>query len=94
LLEKPWQFFAKNIIQDLQKAHPAIEQQIESIDIWRWGHAMTYPQVGFLKNAERLMLNQTQNRLRIAHTDAAGISIFEEAFAQGVNAAQSVIRQR
>lgn len=94
LLEKPWQFFAKNIIQDLQKAHPAIEQQIESIDIWRWGHAMTYPQVGFLKNAERLMLNQTQNRFHIAHTDAAGISIFEEAFAQGVNAAQSVIRQR
>lgn len=94
LLEKPWQFFSNSIVKDLQKAHPAISQQIETIDIWRWGHAMAYPQVGFLNNAERLLLNQAQERLHIAHTDAAGISIFEEAFAQGVRAAQTVIKQR
>ncbi|NOS98212.1 MAG: FAD-dependent oxidoreductase [Methylotenera sp.] len=91
LQEKLWPFFAENIVKDLQKAHPDIRQQIENIDIWRWGHAMIYPQVGFLNNAQRLLLNQPQGRLHIAHTDAAGVSIFEEAFAQGTQAAQAIL---
>ena len=91
LQEESWGYFSNAIVKDLQKAHPEIQQQIENIDIWRWGHAMTYPKVGFLSNKERLLLNQSHDRLQIAHTDAAGISIFEEAFEQGVHSAKVVI---
>lgn len=85
--EKPWSYFSRSIISDLQKAHPNIHLQIENMDIWQWGHAMTYPQIGFLTNKHRLLLNQNLDGLHFAHTDAAGISIFEEAFNQGVQAA-------
>lgn len=91
LQDNPWTFFADNIVKDLQKAHPNIHQQIENLDIWRWGHAMTYPKLGFLSNKERLFLNQSHDRLKVAHTDAAGISIFEEAFEQGIHAAKIAI---
>lgn len=93
LYQKTWQFFADSILIDLQKAHPRILQQIETLDIWRWGHAMTYPHIGFLGDKKRLMLNHSHNKFHIAHTDAAGISIFEEAFEQGTRAAKFVINR-
>lgn len=91
LQENSWQFFANNIVKDLQRAHPDIKQQIDNIDIWRWGHAMTYPSKGFLSDKQRLLLNHTYDKILIAHTDAAGISIFEEAFDQGIHAASKAI---
>jgi protoporphyrinogen oxidase len=89
LYTQPWQALSTQITQDLQQAHPHIAQAITRMDIWRWGHAMTSPRPGFLSNKQRLQLNQQTRypRLSIAHTDAAGISIFEEAFDQGVQAA-------
>lgn len=89
--EKNWDFFANSIIRDLKKAHPNIQNQLKNLDIWHWGHAMTYPKVGFLSDKQRLLLNQPIDSLYIAHTDAAGISIFEEAFNQGAQAAKAVL---
>lgn len=86
-----WTSLQTSIVQDLQKAHPELSQHILNMDIWRWGHAMTYPQPGFLTNKARQLLNHAHPQLHIAHTDAAGISIFEEAFAQGVKAAQNIL---
>lgn len=94
LLSKPWQYWADGIVNDLQKPHPDIRQQIESMDIFRWGHAMTYPCVGFLTSAQRKLLNTAHERLQLAHTDSAGISIFEEAFAQGRRAAERIAKKR
>lgn len=86
-----WSQWAQAIVQDIEKAHPSIAEHIQNIDIFRWAHAMTYPYQGFLKSAQRAMLNQRYDRLHLAHTDAAGISIFEEAFSQGTCAAHSVL---
>lgn len=90
LYTQTWQGLSKQITQDLQQAHPLIAQAITHMDIWRWGHAMTFPRPGFLSDKQRLLLNSAIRypRFNIAHTDAAGISIFEEAFAQGVQAAK------
>ncbi len=94
LYSKSWQSLQHSIMQELHTAHPMLEEAITHMDIWRWGHAMTFPKPGFLTDHHRLRLNQQHDRLHIAHTDAAGISIFEEAFAQGVRAASHCLHRR
>lgn len=94
LYAQTWQTLQQQITQDLGQAHPDITQAITQMDIWRWGHAMTFPRPGFLSDSQRLQLNQRHERLHVAHTDAAGMSIFEEAFAQGIQAASRCLGQR
>lgn len=95
LYAESWTSLQQRITTDLQQAHPQIADAMIHMDIWRWGHAMTYPRPGFLNDKARLLLNQPglDRRLHVAHTDAAGISIFEEAFAQGIQAARYCLQQ-
>lgn len=80
------------ILKDSQKVHPNIIQATENIDIMIWGHAMAQPLKGTLENKSRKALAKSiENRIHFAHTDLAGISIFEEAFYQGLNAAKKVL---
>lgn len=81
------------ILKDLQRPHPEIEKQLESLDIWIWGHGMIRPSVGFITSAARQQAIQSvKNRIFFAHSDLSGISIFEEAFYHGVRAAKEVVR--
>lgn len=88
-----WRTWATHIVQDLTQAHPNIANTLQHIDIWRWPHAMTYPYIGFYNASDRQLLNTPIGRLCLAHTDGAGISIFEEAFEQGLKAANQIARQ-
>ena len=82
------------IIQDLKKVHPDIEQKVSNIDIMIWGHAMAQPLPGTAHGELRQQLAASiNNQIHFAHTDLAGISIFEEAFYQGLGAAQNVLKQ-
>ena len=79
----------KMVVDDLQKAHPGIEEQITNIDVWIWGHGMILPEPGLkmaLQNA-----TSTNDKLHLAHTDLSGISIFEEAFHQGINVVNKIV---
>lgn len=73
-------------------AHPNIEEAIEHVDVMLWGHAMAQPVPGTIHGPVRQQLkNSLSNCIHFAHTDLAGISIFEEGFYQGIGAASKVI---
>jgi hypothetical protein len=80
------------IFNDLRKVHPNIEEQTERVDIMLWGHAMAQPRPGWMHGGVRQMLQASFNdRIHFAHTDLAGISIFEEGFYQGIGAANKIL---
>lgn len=79
------------ILQDLRKVHPDIDSKTESLDVMLWGHAMAQPLPGLIHGTARAQLQQSiDHRIHFAHTDLAGISIFEEAFYQGIYAASNI----
>jgi hypothetical protein len=53
----------------------------------RWGHAMAIPVPGLQRHAALQALRGLRGRLRYAHADLAGCSVFEEAYTAGVEAA-------
>jgi len=80
------------LIPELEYMHPGITYNIERVDGWVWGHGMIAPTVGYIwgnnrKNAQKSL----DNKVFFAHSDLSGISIFEEAFHQGIKAAADVL---
>lgn len=54
---------------------------------------MISPVKGFLFSAAKQQLKQTiNNQIFFAHSDLSGISIFEEAFYQGLDTADEVLQ--
>ena len=82
------------IFNDLGKVHPNIREATEEVNIMIWGHAMAKPLPGLIHGSLRPKLKASINQnIHFAHTDIAGVSLFEEAFYQGLNAAKEVIKQ-
>lgn len=80
------------IVTELLKCHPELKPNIQKIDTWIWGHGMVAPTIGSIFNPKKHSINNPNNKqFQIAHTDLSGISIFEEAFYQGINAAKNII---
>lgn len=86
-LKTTHQEWCELVLSELELTHKDIRKQIKQIDIALWGHAMRVPQIGFLDG----QLNLKNERVYFAHTDQVGISIFEEAFYQGFDAAKKVL---
>jgi hypothetical protein len=92
LLNRSWTSWRDEILTELSVAHPDLAVKTSRIDITRYGHAMAIPipQLGH-KPAYLLpkqLLNKEQkdssnSRIKFAHSDWAGYSVFEEAFAIG-----------
>jgi protoporphyrinogen oxidase len=92
LSEKKYEEICKQIINDLEKAHPKIEEFITNIDIKLWGHGMIKPKPNFIFNEKKEIYTQPiQNKIFFAHSDLSGISVFEEAFYQGNKAAKEIL---
>ncbi|GGD70459.1 amino oxidase [Emticicia aquatilis] len=80
------------VLTDLKKAHPKIEESILKIDIKLWGHAMIRPTIGFIHGSARYEAQKSlNNKIHFAHSDLSGVSIFEEAFYHGAEVAKKVI---
>ncbi|MBW4888307.1 FAD-dependent oxidoreductase [Mucilaginibacter sp. HMF5004] len=80
------------MIPELEYMHPGITEAIEHVECWIWGHGMIYPAVNYIWGPNRDAAKQpVNNTLFFAHTDLSGISIFEEAFHQGIRAAKQVL---
>jgi hypothetical protein len=83
--------WVNEIVADLKVVHPDIEEQVEQIDVMLWGHAMAQPLPGLITGDVRTKLAESiDGSIHFAHTDLAGISIFEEAFYQGLLAAKKI----
>ena len=80
------------VVPELEQMHPEITPHIEAIEFWLWGHGMISPAVNYIwGNTRKSALAPIDNKIFFAHTDLSGISIFEEAFHRGINAAQQLI---
>ncbi|WP_255308119.1 NAD(P)/FAD-dependent oxidoreductase [Flavobacterium crassostreae] len=86
LYKKTQEHWIKMVFEDLKIAHPTIEEDTQSIEIHLLGHGMISPVPGFIYGqAKKEAAQSIKNKIYFAHTDLAGISIFEEAFHQGIN---------
>ena len=86
------EYWKQFVFADLKLAHPDIEAFTESIDIRLIGHGMISPTAGFLFGESRKRAMQSiGNKIHFAHSDLSGVSIFEEAFHQGINAVSQVL---
>ena len=82
------------VLADLARAHEGLEDAVERIDIWKWGHAMVRPVPGVIWGEGRRRAAEPLGRLHFAHSDLSGIALFEEAQYHGVRAAEEVVRAR
>jgi Flavin containing amine oxidoreductase len=89
--KKTHEQWAEEIIKDLEIVHPDIRKNIEEINIMIWAHAMVQPLPGIIFGDVRKKLATAVGNIHFAHTDIAGISIFEEGFYQGLNAAKDIL---
>ncbi|MBL8326899.1 MAG: FAD-dependent oxidoreductase [Rubrivivax sp.] len=81
---RPW---AERVLSDIEVAHPDLRQRVQRIDLMRYGHAMAVPRPGLQRHPALQALRAARGRLRFAHADLAGYSVFEEAFTAGCEAA-------
>lgn len=89
------QDFEKKVIDDLSIAHPDIASCIESIEVYKIGHGMVSPQPNFMfAEVKKKAQKSIDDVVFFAHTDLSGISIFEEAFHQGINAVNKVLNEK
>ncbi|WBV55687.1 NAD(P)-binding protein [Chryseobacterium daecheongense] len=79
------------VLDDLKKAHPLIEDFIIEMQFHKIGHAMIAPVPGQIFGKAEMAKQSIGNRIFFAHTDLSGISIFEEAFYQGIRTAEKMI---
>lgn len=91
LQQRPWSAWRDEILADLRRAHPDIDEQVIRVDIMRWGHAMARPVPGTLDRVRTLQAWRPAPRLFPAHADLSNFSLFEEAQWHGVQAAEQVV---
>lgn len=85
-------YWQKLIMGELEYAHPGISDKVKDMAIYVWGHGMIQPLPGYIWSNERINArNPINDKIFFAHSDLSGISIFEEAFYNGVRAAQEII---
>jgi len=87
LLERPPAHWAGQVLDDMARIHPDIRQRVQRVDLMRYGHAMAVPIPGVRGGTALAALRSARGRVRYAHGDLAGYSVFEEAFTLGMQAA-------
>ncbi|HEU4565756.1 MAG TPA: FAD-dependent oxidoreductase [Gemmatimonadaceae bacterium] len=91
LLSRSWREWTELILADLARAHPDIRDCVSRVDIMRMGHAMVRPVPGFLSSPAHARAPALGGRVFWAHSDASGLSLFEEAQYRGVAAADGAL---
>ncbi|MFB9078344.1 NAD(P)-binding protein [Flavobacterium procerum] len=92
LYKKDKEYWKQFVLNDLKVAHPDIEEYTEDIEVFLLGHGMISPAPGFIFGESKKQAKQNiQNSIYFAHTDLSGISIFEEAFHQGINVVNEIV---
>ena len=85
--------WSDRVLAELAPVHPDIHRRVRQVSLMRWGHAMAIPRPGVQRHpalaALRAAVRAKGSRVRFAHADLAGCSVFEEAFTAGCEAALS-----
>jgi hypothetical protein len=93
LRDTPHAVWAERILGELTLPHPNIRGLTTRLDVFRNGHAMARPLPGLLWGGARQRFAADGARIRFAHADASGFSLFEEAQYRGVLAAERTLRR-
>lgn len=88
LLQGDWRDWAARVVADLAAVHPDLPRRVRRAELARHGHAMCIPVPGQRGSEALTALRAARGRVRFAHADLAGYSVFEEAYTAGVLAAQ------
>ncbi|MBM3277686.1 MAG: FAD-dependent oxidoreductase [Candidatus Handelsmanbacteria bacterium] len=91
LLEQDHAFWAGQILADLRRAHPDIDEVVERLDLYRWGHAMVQPRPGVIWGEEGRWRERPCGALAFAGCDTTGLPLFEEACFAGIRAAEGCL---
>jgi NAD(P)-binding Rossmann-like domain len=94
LLRTSWTNWVDTILTDLGRAHPGIEDLVQRVDVYVWGHAMVRPRPGFMWSDALAECARPLGRIHFAHTDLSGMALFEEAQYWGIRSAEAVMRER
>ncbi len=93
LLGQSREAWAEQILADLSRPHPEMRQLAMELDVVRHGHAMARPLPGLVWGQARAAFAADGVRIRFAHSDASGFSLFEEAQYRGVLAAERTLKR-
>ncbi|PJZ71017.1 amino oxidase [Leptospira perolatii] len=93
MMRMSWRDWKKEILVDLKRPHPNIENLVFQMDIMTHAHAMIRPTPGFLWGGKREKLSQTSEGVIFAHSDLSGFSLFEEALYRGHEAARKILQK-
>ena len=74
-------------MQGLAALHPDLPAKLRHVALTRHGHAMSIPVPGLRGHPALAALRAQRGRVRFAHADLAGYSVFEEAFTLGCEVA-------
>ena len=92
LLDTTFEDWRAIILADLSPAHFGFAEQVQRIEVMRWGHAMVRPVPGFIWGPARQAAQAPLgDALHFAHSDLGGLALFEEANWHGVRAAEAVL---
>ncbi len=93
LRDTPREVWAEQILAELERPHANLRQLVTRLDVYRNGHAMCRPLPGLIFGQTRRAFTVDGERLRFAHADVSGLSLFEEAHYRGVLAAERTLRR-
>ncbi|WP_234414058.1 NAD(P)/FAD-dependent oxidoreductase [Ideonella sp. A 288] len=79
--------WARRVVDGLTPLHPDLPGKLARVDLTRHGHAMSIPVPGLRGHPALAALRAGRGRVRFAHADLAGYSVFEEAFTLGAEVA-------
>lgn len=91
LLERSWESWRDEVLEDLRRPHPDLAERLERLDVMVLGHAMVRPVPGLISSGELESARRPVGAIHFAHSDLSGLSIFEEANYHGVRAAEEVL---
>lgn len=78
-------------LAELETLHPGVTAHVREAEVVVWGHGMIAPTPGFIwGEARQRAMQPIRDRIFFAHSDLSGVSIFEEAFYQGIRAAEKI----
>ena len=86
--------WGEHVVGSLERMHPRLRESLRAVHVHRWGHAMIRPVPGFLFGGGLEIARQAIGRVRACATDVGGLPLFEEAFYQGLRAAEEVLTAR
>ncbi|MEY5048590.1 MAG: hypothetical protein RLZZ175_1949 [Bacteroidota bacterium] len=91
LLKQNTAYFKDIVVNEMKAYHTNFEEVCTDIHTHIWAHAISKPKVNTIKTLRDLQSENSNSKIQFAHSDWGGMSVFEEAFYQGLYAARKLI---